>query len=220
MDCPYCGLINPDSAIRCDCGYDFRVRSPVVRKRSPRIVKVLVVLVLLQNVGIAGLLYTSVALREHFYLAVIWAIASLYALALLLSGWYFARIAVAILTFPVGLLALSSKTKEYCQNLPRDRVDFDDVGVTRRLPSGGTEFVSWAELRQVMVITTDEGPLLEDVYFMLTGTGDNGCAIPQMADGVGPLVERLVKLPGFDDNKLREAMGCTSNARFVCWVRQ
>ena len=23
MDCPDCGLINPDTAIRCDCGYDF-----------------------------------------------------------------------------------------------------------------------------------------------------------------------------------------------------
>ena len=23
MDCPHCGLINPDTAQRCDCGYDF-----------------------------------------------------------------------------------------------------------------------------------------------------------------------------------------------------
>ncbi len=23
MDCPQCGLINPDAALRCDCGYDF-----------------------------------------------------------------------------------------------------------------------------------------------------------------------------------------------------
>jgi hypothetical protein len=23
MKCPNCGLINPDSALRCDCGYDF-----------------------------------------------------------------------------------------------------------------------------------------------------------------------------------------------------
>ena len=24
MKCPYCNLINPDNAIRCDCGYDFK----------------------------------------------------------------------------------------------------------------------------------------------------------------------------------------------------
>ena len=179
-------------------------------------------MIFVQKIVTIGETWLFNILRAKFdvYLGVIWAIASLYTLALLLSGRYFARIAVAILTFPVGLLALSSKTKDYCQNLPRERVDFDEVGVTRRLPSGGTEFVSWAELQQVLVITTDEGPLREDVYFLLVGTGDNGCAIPQMADGSGPLVERLVKLPGFDDNKLREAMGCTTNARFVCWVRR
>ena len=27
MTCPTCNLINSDSAIRCDCGYDFRYRS-------------------------------------------------------------------------------------------------------------------------------------------------------------------------------------------------
>ena len=26
MDCPICGLINPDTAQRCDCGYDFDSR--------------------------------------------------------------------------------------------------------------------------------------------------------------------------------------------------
>ena len=25
MDCPRCGLTNPDTAARCDCGYDFKI---------------------------------------------------------------------------------------------------------------------------------------------------------------------------------------------------
>ena len=27
MTCPHCKLINPPSALRCDCGYDFKLRS-------------------------------------------------------------------------------------------------------------------------------------------------------------------------------------------------
>lgn len=28
MDCPTCGLTNPPEALKCDCGYDFRVSKP------------------------------------------------------------------------------------------------------------------------------------------------------------------------------------------------
>jgi hypothetical protein len=28
MDCPTCGLANPSEALRCDCGYDFKVKEP------------------------------------------------------------------------------------------------------------------------------------------------------------------------------------------------
>src|SRR5437016_1462973 len=27
MKCPKCGLINPEDAMRCDCGYDFKTQS-------------------------------------------------------------------------------------------------------------------------------------------------------------------------------------------------
>ena len=26
MECPKCGLLSPDSALRCDCGYDFHTK--------------------------------------------------------------------------------------------------------------------------------------------------------------------------------------------------
>ncbi|MBN9121990.1 MAG: hypothetical protein J0I06_23085 [Planctomycetes bacterium] len=38
-DCPKCGLVNPPSAQRCDCGYDFISRSveaSYLGKRDPR----------------------------------------------------------------------------------------------------------------------------------------------------------------------------------------
>jgi len=27
MKCPNCGLVNPDSALKCDCGYDFNTKT-------------------------------------------------------------------------------------------------------------------------------------------------------------------------------------------------
>ena len=29
IECPKCGLFNPDTAVRCDCGYDFVLRQQV-----------------------------------------------------------------------------------------------------------------------------------------------------------------------------------------------
>ena len=35
MDCPNCGLINPDGAERCDCGFDFHSRRVVNPVTAP-----------------------------------------------------------------------------------------------------------------------------------------------------------------------------------------
>ena len=34
MKCPHCGLINPDTSQRCDCGYDFEKKT-VVKQEPP-----------------------------------------------------------------------------------------------------------------------------------------------------------------------------------------
>ncbi len=42
MDCPKCGLINPESAQRCDCGYDFgtgEIKQSYLTKRDKQVAK-------------------------------------------------------------------------------------------------------------------------------------------------------------------------------------
>lgn len=102
---------------------------------------------------------------------------------------------------------------------PPERVEFDDSGVSRHLSSGATERVSWENLQEVGIITTSDGPMMEDVYWMLVGPGgEQGCAIPGglMQEG---LLTRLQALPGFDSMVVIEAMGCASDASFTCWRR-
>jgi hypothetical protein len=100
----------------------------------------------------------------------------------------------------------------------RDRVAFDDSVITRTLPDGKTETVRWDDLQEVGIVTTDEGPAVEDVYWMLLGR-DGGCALSGGAQGMEGLLSRLQRLPGFDNEAVIKAMGSTTNDKFVCWKR-
>jgi hypothetical protein len=102
-----------------------------------------------------------------------------------------------------------------------DRVSFTDDAVTRVRPDGVEETIRWDDLHEVGILTTDEGPTQEDVFFLLiAANGKSGCAIPQSSDGSKQLLERLQQLPGFDNAAVIKAMGSTSNGKFVCWKRQ
>lgn len=97
------------------------------------------------------------------------------------------------------------------------KVHLSDHGVTCDRPDGIQEYVSWMDLQKIEVLTTSDGPLLPDVFWVLHGM-NGGCAIPQGATGDSALLERLQMLPGFDDQKFIEAMGSTSDSTFVCWT--
>jgi hypothetical protein len=102
---------------------------------------------------------------------------------------------------------------------PKPFVSFDERLVTCRRLDGTTEEVTWDELVAVEILTTDAGPFVCDVFFVLHGD-DQGCMVPQEAEGCKELLERLQKLPGFNNQAVIDAMGCTSNARFSAWKKE
>jgi len=101
----------------------------------------------------------------------------------------------------------------------KPRVTFDAEGITQLMPDGKTQTVRWSDLQEVGILTTDDGPMGDDVFWMLPGTEGAGCAIPSETEGMQELLPRLQQLEGFDNEAVIEAMGSTSNARFVCWKR-
>lgn len=84
-------------------------------------------------------------------------------------------------------------------------------GVELRLP--------FEELDRVAIRTTDEGPGIEDVFWLLT-SGSQECLIPHGAAGEAELFDRLLKLPGFNPQVMIEALTSTENAEFECWSRR
>lgn len=101
-----------------------------------------------------------------------------------------------------------------------DYVEFDDERVVHHRRDGKLEAIEWAELDEVGILTTDEGPFADDVIWMLLAPGGrSGCAIPSDADGMDLLLPRLQQLPGFDNGQVIRAMATAVDARFVCWRR-
>ena len=99
-------------------------------------------------------------------------------------------------------------------------VHVDDNGVRRDLGNGQVEQVTWADLLEVFIVTTSDGPFAEDVFFILVGAGGAGLPSQQGAPECAQLLERLQRLPGFDNGAVIRAMKCTTNDKFLCWRRQ
>ena len=98
-------------------------------------------------------------------------------------------------------------------------VTISEKGVSCQRPHGEKESVDWVDVNAVLIKTTDEGPFLPDVFWVLVGD-KGGCVIPQGATGEKALMERLRTLVGFDNEAVIKAMQCAENQGFLCWKRK
>jgi hypothetical protein len=98
-------------------------------------------------------------------------------------------------------------------------VRFNEQGISAAYPDGTSQAIAWSAVERLAIETNDSGPWGTDVWWLLEGEGTR-CAYPQGATGdPEALAEYPKRFSGFSDNKVIEAMGCTSNARFVWWER-
>jgi hypothetical protein len=97
------------------------------------------------------------------------------------------------------------------------QLQISDEGVLRRLPRGGSEYVGWAELREVSVVVTQGGNIAGDYFYVLAGSGKSGVLVSQEMAAKHDLLSHLGKLPGFDHRAIAEAMSSPVNQRFVLW---
>lgn len=97
-------------------------------------------------------------------------------------------------------------------------VSFDDERIVRHLADGRTETIRWDEIQRVSIVTTDDGPFVDDVFWVITGE-NGGCLVPSETQGTKELLSRLQLLPDFKNEAVITAMGSTARAEFICWQR-
>lgn len=94
-------------------------------------------------------------------------------------------------------------------------MEFDETGV--RVDGAS---MSWVELEEVDIQTTDQGPFVDDVRWVLRSSNRTTLTIPSETDGMDRLLQRLQQIPGFDNEAVIRAAGSTDNAVFPCWRRR
>ena len=104
-----------------------------------------------------------------------------------------------------------SPEKEYTVVMTRNGVACEHARRKR-------EFVAWDEICEIRLVTTDDGPLLPDVWLMLVGR-QGGCSAPQGVVGYDELYDRVSRFSGFDFESVIAAAACIDNAEFICWRR-
>jgi hypothetical protein len=86
-------------------------------------------------------------------------------------------------------------------------------------PGEGKIIIPWKSVKQIQILTTDEGPWNEDVWWLFHLVGaDEPVAIPQGAQGNEKVFDILEShFSGSDMEAVIKAMGSTSNAKFDIW---
>lgn len=69
----------------------------------------------------------------------------------------------------------------------------------------------------VDIVTTDDGPFSDDLFWVLSDQWGQQVVIPGGAKGAEALPDTLGSLQGFDHMAVMKAMSSTANARFEIW---
>jgi hypothetical protein len=158
---------------------------------------------------------------------------------LAVTMWYFfseltsgpivsrARSAPSVLNAVFALLVFGLPAAAYLRKarfgfgapLATETVQIDDVGV-RRIAGSIREQIRWDDVAEIRIITTDDGPYSEDVFFALVDENNKGCLVPHDAAVRYKLLEQLQsRFTGVDNQAVIRAMTSTANANFLIWSK-
>jgi hypothetical protein len=78
--------------------------------------------------------------------------------------------------------------------------------------------IAWDTLVRIEIVTTDQGPFQEDVFWFFVDADGSACSLPG-AEVDGSVLERVSALPGVHYEAVIQAMGSCEDAQFLVWSR-
>jgi len=85
-------------------------------------------------------------------------------------------------------------------------------------PNGNKSECAFEDIDKVLIVTTDDGPIYPDVFWTIVSK-EKTLFIPQGAIGENKLADKIMDLPGFDNEKFIESMRSVEDMEFVCWTK-
>lgn len=112
-----------------------------------------------------------------------------------------------------------SKTSSYPESIQGLNIAFDSEIIWSDLSDGNKSVIAWHELNEIKIVTTDEGPFRDDVFWVLQAE-DVCICFPIGVEGEQEFLERVQELVGFDNTALINSMSSAHNQEFKCWHKQ
>jgi hypothetical protein len=115
------------------------------------------------------------------------------------------------------LFGQSRKEKQVWDTTPGGPyvVSITEQELTCTHPKRPTESIRWDQVREIMLVTTSDGPFSPDVWYVFTGDG-TGCSVPSEAKGFDQLWDVFKSRFPTIDYKAMIAAG-TGDERKVIW---
>lgn len=122
----------------------------------------------------------------------------------------------------VALLAAYQQVREkapFLLETDQGRLTLDDLQLVWSGGSAGPLTLAWVDVASVQIHTTDQGPFVEDVHWVIAPRdGSAPLVVPGGNEGVSALLDIAPRfLDRFDHEAVIEAMGCTDNRTFMVW---
>jgi hypothetical protein len=109
-------------------------------------------------------------------------------------------------------------TKKSPDHTQEVRFSYDGNTITAEGPLAGRTSVRIEDIREIGVETTDTGPFVEDVFWVINRDTD-ALRIPQDSPVFKELMDAFGSFEGFNWEPFTEAMACTDRRYFLCWRR-